>query len=249
MNIEQMSKPSGKGKGKGHNKIDITGQRFWQLTAVKELKDKREITGRVIWEFLCDCGNITYGTSYNVKSGHKKSCGCLHNKYKTKGRYDLTGKKFGYLTVIKEIERIPDSPDKLQRRTRWLCQCDCGNFIEEIAGALVYKNRRSCGCMLRSRESIVKAQEANESFNGTKIASLKSKPLWTTNTSGVKGVCCAKKENKWRAYIIFQRKSYHLGLYDTIEEAAEARKRGEEKYHIPTIKMYEEMKKKEAENS
>ena len=38
---------------------------------------------------------------------------------------DLTGKKFGRLTVIKRDEdRIQPSG---QHKARWLCKCDCGN--------------------------------------------------------------------------------------------------------------------------
>ena len=32
---------------------------------------------------------------------------------------DLTGQKFGRLTVIRK--------DKTQQRTKWWCKCDCGN--------------------------------------------------------------------------------------------------------------------------
>jgi hypothetical protein len=43
------------------------------------------------------------------------------------------------------------------------------------------------------------------------------------NTSGVKGVCWDKTHNKWRAVI--DRK--HVGLYETFEEACEARAQAE----------------------
>lgn len=48
----------------------------------------------------------------------------------------------------------------------------------------------------------------------------------STNTSGVNGV--AKQGKRWRAYIV-----EHLGLFDTIEEAAAARKEAEQRlgYH------------------
>ena len=43
------------------------------------------------------------------------------------------------------------------------------------------------------------------------------------NTSGVKGICWYKKYNKWEAYIVVNRKSYHLGYFTEFEEAAYAR--------------------------
>ena len=54
---------------------------------------------------------------------------------------------------------------------------------------------------------------------------IKSKKLPADNTSGVKGVYYQK--GKWIAKIVFQQKQYHLGKYDTIEEAAEARRQAE----------------------
>ncbi len=49
-----------------------------------------------------------------------------------------------------------------------------------------------------------------------------------TNTSGYKGVYrCGKK---WVAQIRFNKKTRHLGVFETIEEAIQARKDAEEKY-------------------
>ena len=54
-------------------------------------------------------------------------------------------------------------------------------------------------------------------------------PLRSDNTSGVKGVS-KTKAGKYRAYITVNHRQKSLGQYDTLEEAAEARKRGEELY-------------------
>ena len=62
--------------------IDITNKRFGRLIAIKKLhKDKKNSW---VWEFICDCGNTTTGTTYNVRCGKKKSCGCLHKEIITK---------------------------------------------------------------------------------------------------------------------------------------------------------------------
>lgn len=42
-------------------------------------------------------------------------------------------------------------------------------------------------------------------------------------SSGLKGVCWHKQQNKWRAYIMLDWKQIHLGLFDTIEEAYKVR--------------------------
>lgn len=50
------------------------------------------------------------------------------------------------------------------------------------------------------------------------------------NTSGITGVSIHKQTNKWRAYIEYNQKYIHLGLFNTKEEAIEARKQAEIEY-------------------
>lgn len=55
---------------------------------------------------------------------------------------DLTGQKFGKLTVIRRVE------DKRPGRPMWLCQCDCGNQTVVSSTRLLLPNgTRSCGCL------------------------------------------------------------------------------------------------------
>jgi hypothetical protein len=52
---------------------------------------------------------------------------------------DLTGQKFGRLTVIKGV--------RTNRHVQWLCRCECGNETV-VAGSLLRNgNTRSCGCL------------------------------------------------------------------------------------------------------
>lgn len=53
---------------------------------------------------------------------------------------DLTGKKFGKLTVIQRVE------DDKYGNVRWLCRCECGNLVIRH-GHVLRRNRASdCGC-------------------------------------------------------------------------------------------------------
>lgn len=54
-------------------------------------------------------------------------------------------------------------------------------------------------------------------------------PLRRNNKSGVKGVC-STKDGRYRAYITVNGKQKSLGWYDTLEEAADARRKGEQLY-------------------
>ena len=58
---------------------------------------------------------------------------------------DLTGKKFNRLTVIKRVKNN-------KKATKWLCKCDCGNYIEVQAGNLKNGHTKSCGCYFKEQE-------------------------------------------------------------------------------------------------
>lgn len=54
---------------------DLVGFRFGRLNVLQKT-DKRQ-RKEFLYRCVCDCGNIVYQTSYNLKSGHARSCGCL----------------------------------------------------------------------------------------------------------------------------------------------------------------------------
>lgn len=53
---------------------------------------------------------------------------------------DLTGKKFGKLTVTQYSEATDQG-------SVWLCQCECGKQTKASTGALNRGKRVSCGCI------------------------------------------------------------------------------------------------------
>lgn len=55
-------------------------------------------------------------------------------------KIDITGQRFGRLTVIKPVE----SKNKL---TRWLCMCSCGKQVIVATRSLRRGDTRSCGCL------------------------------------------------------------------------------------------------------
>lgn len=56
--------------------LDITGQRFGRLEAVK-MNRRDERTRIRYWLCKCDCGNFTEVNIAKLRNGHTKSCGCL----------------------------------------------------------------------------------------------------------------------------------------------------------------------------
>lgn len=74
-------------------------------------------------------------------------------------RIDLSGQKFGRLTVLRFIE-------KKENRYFWLCKCDCGNEVIIRNDSLKSKNTQSCGCY--SIERTVK-RSIKHGMSGTPI--------------------------------------------------------------------------------
>lgn len=127
--------------------IDETGNRYGFLTVVKQVGSNKE--RKALWLCRCDCGNMTITTGKCLRKGHTRSCGCLARKITSENSlHDLTGERFGMLTVI---ERAPTRYSKLGNpTTRWLCKCDCGRMKDIAANALTAGHTRSCGCMKTS---------------------------------------------------------------------------------------------------
>lgn len=107
----------------------LIGQKFNHFT-ILELLPK----GRVLAQ--CDCGNYTTTDQYKIVHGTTKSCGKgIHNKFFK----DLSGLIFGFWTVIRFEGRI-------KSKTRWICQCICGNIVSVNANSLLSGTSKSCGC-------------------------------------------------------------------------------------------------------
>lgn len=56
-------------------------------------------------------------------------------------KIDLTGQRFGRLTVVHDTRK------RRQSYVVWLCRCDCGGITEVTSGNLRGGITRSCGCL------------------------------------------------------------------------------------------------------
>lgn len=55
---------------------------------------------------------------------------------------ELTGRKFGKLTVKCRVSNIP------RHHAKWLCKCECGNETIAESHSLLSGKKLSCGCLL-----------------------------------------------------------------------------------------------------
>lgn len=138
-------------------RIDITGNRYGRLTVLHKDFDRKTDCGSY-WICKCDCGKIKSCRSSSLRRGEILSCGCLRKERMYQGKIesgailDLTGQRFGLLTVLeKEPERVDGGTVK------WKCKCDCGNIVSVRAYNLTRKDENrtiSCGCAHKSSGEI-----------------------------------------------------------------------------------------------
>ncbi len=193
------------------------GEKYGRLTLVRKLEG---YGGRNVWECRCDCGNLCRVRMSSLKSGHTRSCGCLRRERQQEKFQDLTGMRFGKLTVISFAGQ------KRGGASLWNCRCDCGNETQQFGTNLRRGLVVSCGCV--RRESGKRQYKQNIHYvNGTQLELVRSKKIWKTNKTGVKGVYQEKRTGKYIASITFQGERKILGRFLTLKEARQAREQAE----------------------
>lgn len=123
---------------------DLSGQTFSYLTVLKRSNDKFNSRGRrmIMWDCVCSCGNHKIVTSGKLTSGHVKSCGKCNKFNRIK---DLSGLTFDKLTVL-NMNGYYSYPNSKNRDYKWLCICDCGNYVTVRGNSLKSKGNHNCGC-------------------------------------------------------------------------------------------------------
>lgn len=99
---------------------------------------------------------------------------------------DLTGQRFGRLTVVERAENCV-TPCGSQK-TKWMCRCDCGNLIEILGDNLRNGRTSSCGCMkpIKCGKKSTTHGKSNTRLYG----------VWR----GMKARCYNTKNGKYRIY-------------------------------------------------
>lgn len=83
---------------RGQPPLDLSGQRFGRLSAVKLQKKQIGTQGRVVsyWLCDCDCGSSTAVLVTHLTSGKVQSCGCLRNQASSERMRNLAEKTPGW---------------------------------------------------------------------------------------------------------------------------------------------------------
>ncbi len=212
--------------------LELTGEKFNRWTVISRAENTK--TGQSMWNCICDCGNKGVVTGSTLKAGHSQSCGCL------------TAEKIGLLNLT-HGHTSGYTSSKTRNSWRGMRErCDNpGNSHYPIYGGrgisypsewsafenfLTDMGERPDGMTLEridvnksySKENCKWETLSRQAFN----INLKS-----NNKSGRTGVRKSKQGSRWTASIRHEGITYHLGTFDTFEEACSAREEAEVKYY------------------
>ena len=220
----------------------IPGERFGRWTAIEP---STIMLGKSkAWLCRCECGTERLVTIYRLLYGTSLSCGCLKIDKNKQRRQDLTGQRFTRLTALS-----PDGP------STWLCRCDCGKFCSIGTNQLTKGYVKSCGCYNRDRAKnemtkyfpLCLEKISEQQYDGTMICAIRlGRKALKNSKTGIRGVTQIPN-GKYRAEIKLRGKRYHLGVFFTKEDAAEARRLAEERLYAPVIEAFEAKKMNQPE--
>lgn len=125
------------------HRLDLEGKKFGRLTAIERVGKNDH--GQYNWRFECECGNKVVTNGSSVKTGHTRSCGCLHHDIVSEKKVDLEGEVFGRLKVLERGEKDEGG------QYHWECVCECGEHVSVRHSSLIDGKTKSCGCLWRKR--------------------------------------------------------------------------------------------------
>lgn len=220
--------------------IDETGNRYGMLRVLKRDTRPRKPTKskpKTYWMCKCDCGKIISVQAYNLRCGQTKSCGCYHKKRTsetsiTHGMSRFSDGKirpeFNAWIGIKTRCYNKNRPEYERYGGRGIIVCDrwldsFDNFFEDMGARPSPKHSID-------RIDVNGDYEPSNCRWTTDTIQARNQRISKRNTTGVRGVCFSKTENRYLVTIRVDKKNIYIGKFKTLNEATEARKKAEEKY-------------------
>lgn len=131
-----------------------------------------------------------------------------HYFFMSNTRSELTGLKFGYLTIIKYSPKRTKGGDLVGR---WECKCDCGNTTFGYTSSLKRGKKLSCGCLLKKH--ILGLSWEERLYKERKRQALIRKKVWNITLEFFKDII--KKPCYYcgsLAYTLFEKKYSYMGV-------------------------------------
>lgn len=231
-------------------KIDLTGQRFERLTVIEEYG--RDKWGKVLWKCLCDCQKnvpeeerkYVITTSYHLKNGDVKSCGCLSRENVIKRNKRL--KKYNEYKIFNNIVFVKYS----NKNEYFICDLDDWEKLKEYTwykstggyacskgfnGKTILFHRIIMNCpdgLVPDHIYPVSGGVCDNRKSNLEICTTSENCMKSIRKSshGIIGIRLIKKTGRWNARIKVNQKTINLGNFLNFNDAVIARLKAEKKY-------------------
>jgi hypothetical protein len=248
------------GDKRGLRFIDMTGMKFGHLTVLYR-SEKVGNHKQIYWHCICDCPDKTekdyLGSA--LRNGETKSCGCYARniakqngkKNKKYNEYNLIDYKYGvgYTAKGEEFWFDKEDFDKIKMHYWHISN---GYAYTNIPHGSLKMHRVVFG--LTTKESYIHVDHRNRNRHDNRKENLRFGDIHVDSTNhnpnslnitGVSGVQFREEKNKkkWVSDISCKNKRYHLGYFETFDEAVKARLLAEKQYfgeYAPQQHLYEQ---------
>lgn len=213
-------------KKTGPKMADLTGMKFGRWTIIEY--SHRNISRDHFWLCICECGTKRAVNSSGLRNGTSKSCGCINKERLKKNTH-----KYG-LDNPKAQKRIYSTWKRMKNR----CNSSTATGYEYYGG----RGIKVCDEWLNSPEAFYNWAISNGYHKDLSIDRIDNDKdyspdncRWATplqqvcnrrgsskKKSGLPLGVFRNKDGRYYSAISINKKYIYLGLFDTIEEAAEA---------------------------
>ena len=212
--------------------FDLTGQHFGRLEVLGPTEDRVRKDGKHEKMWLCRCGcpkkTLMKVRGTDLRNGRRICCGCIsHEKRRKRNEYYIIDNVV-HVKIKSNMEMLCDPEDwEKLRQYCWGIKDKSGYARARVEGQTkqfhtMVMPQSSRGVYVDHINGNVLDNRKKNLRYATPKQSVRNTGIREDNTSGVKGVSYNKRAKKYEAYI-HDGKKISLGLYDTLDEARQAR--------------------------
>jgi hypothetical protein len=190
---------------------------YGRLTVIESsIKEGRRYKAKCV----CECGTELLVDETHLRSGHTKSCGCLQrdlvaNRQTKHGRYYEP--EYRAWTNMKKRCAEP-------RFSKWYKDINvCVEWLNSYDQFLSDVGRKPTPQHSLERIDAKGNYEPSNVCWASKATQSRNTKNHSTNKTGIRGVSWSKEKQKWRVAIYVNNKQKHIGYFDDIKLAKQAR--------------------------
>lgn len=213
--------------------INLIGVRYGRLLALSRIVDREFNKTGTKWKCRCDCGEITIVASDALRRGLTKSCGCLsiENTVSRNVTHGMSKTKIYHIWASMIARCKSDGTGHPDYGGRGITVCT--EWVNSFDLFYAYVGDRPAGKTLDRINYDGNYEPGNVRWADHTTQQINQR-LKSNNKTGIKGVTLVK-DGKFLATLVIYGAKVLSKEFFTLEEAMEARRIAEEKYHKPLL--------------